>query len=332
MENISKDDLDVMVVTYNRAELLRIQLESLCLQTIRGLNIIIVDNASTDNTRDVVEQMRNAHPEHTIRLERASRHSDSNAESFRRTQQLAERPYVAVFHDDDVIHPQYIEKVLSVLTRVRGVVGVSCNYKAMFCCDGANWTAVGDRCWAYPQHLAPYLYLAGGRFCFAAMVYRTDVYKQLEIDPERYGKLFDNAMLLSLSQKGTVVKFRDPMIRYRLHAGSDSSNPNNAPTVENLVNLLSFAQNVLNSCSGWPRFFSKCHVYEYGREIFAWSKLANVSWNQFRVKCADAKVSSDLFSRCYKIAIVRRVMRHLVKRVDSLLLRTLRNAMHVEAL
>ena len=43
-------NLDVFVLTYNRAEYLRIMLDGLCTQTAKGFKIKILNNCSTDNT------------------------------------------------------------------------------------------------------------------------------------------------------------------------------------------------------------------------------------------------------------------------------------------
>ena len=44
----------VVVVTYNRAQLLRENLEALLQQTFSDFDILLIDNASTDGTVDVV--------------------------------------------------------------------------------------------------------------------------------------------------------------------------------------------------------------------------------------------------------------------------------------
>lgn len=63
-------DISVVICTYNRASLLSGLLESLCQQTLTPdqFEILIVDNASTDNTPQVVRDFQINYPNHQIRL------------------------------------------------------------------------------------------------------------------------------------------------------------------------------------------------------------------------------------------------------------------------
>ena len=48
--------VSVIVVTYNRAHFLKDALDSIQRQTFRDYEIILVDDGSTDNTKEIVEQ------------------------------------------------------------------------------------------------------------------------------------------------------------------------------------------------------------------------------------------------------------------------------------
>ena len=62
-------DISVAICTYNRADMLTGALESLCQQTLSSdrFEIIVVDNASTDNTSDVVCTFQEKYSAHQIR-------------------------------------------------------------------------------------------------------------------------------------------------------------------------------------------------------------------------------------------------------------------------
>lgn len=305
-----KDDLEIMILSCNRAGFLQTQLESLCMQTVRGLDVIVVDNASTDNTREVVLRMQQEHPEHKIRFEGFFEYAVSNAESFRRTQRLARKKFVAVFRDDDVIHPQYIEKALCILSKEPDVVGISCDPDYAYCCNGANWQVQQGSYCVYPQREAPYWYLANNRFCFAAMVYRTSAYKELCIDAERYGKLFDNAMLLDLCTRGNIAKITDKMIRYRLHPGSDGNNKANALTEDNVLNLLELANRRLAG-TGFSRVMVQFFIYRYGKSVFAWTGIQSCTWAGLVRKCVDRQIFSRVFTRAVRVGFIYKMMKRM---------------------
>lgn len=310
--NISKDDLEIMVISYNRAKFLEEQLQSLCAQTIKGLNIRIIDNASTDETLETVGKIKSQHQEHSITFEQANCHFESNAESFRRTQRLATRKYVAVFHDDDIVHPCYIENVLKVINRHPEAVGISCSEEVLYDCSLGNWRVESSSFWVYPRACAPYWYLSNQRFCFAAMVYKTDIYKELPIDPQSYGKLFDNIMLLKLCTKGIIIKLKGKFIRYRLHEGSDSSNIKTMPRASQVYNVVKDAQECLAGSS--KIFFTNYHLYEYAKLLFEWSLIRTCTWSAFAVNCAYTGV---LPQWVVTSKTLRNIVRHFAKRHDK---------------
>ena len=80
-------NLDVFVLTYNRAEYLKIMLDSLCTQTATGFNIKVLNNCSTDNTIEVVKDIQKKHPERNIQIITNEKNL-GNAGNFKRSQEL----------------------------------------------------------------------------------------------------------------------------------------------------------------------------------------------------------------------------------------------------
>lgn len=61
------DDIQIFVTTHNRASLLKETLQSILAQTVPIKNITVLDNESTDNTAEIVFQLkdRGVHYVHT---------------------------------------------------------------------------------------------------------------------------------------------------------------------------------------------------------------------------------------------------------------------------
>ena len=57
-------DTVAVIVTYNRKDLLKESIEALCGQT-RPSDIMVVDNASTDGTEEMVREIMASMPEHS---------------------------------------------------------------------------------------------------------------------------------------------------------------------------------------------------------------------------------------------------------------------------
>ncbi|AFY36210.1 glycosyltransferase family 2 protein [Calothrix sp. PCC 7507] len=62
-------EISIIIPTLNRASSLELAIKSFCLQNCSPDNfeILVVDNGSTDNTKDITETARNAFPSHQIR-------------------------------------------------------------------------------------------------------------------------------------------------------------------------------------------------------------------------------------------------------------------------
>ena len=98
------ENLDVLILTYNRAQFLEIALKSLFSSTANWRKTVIVNNASTDNTLQVIQNIQKQYPERYIEI---ITHPSNigNANNFRYSQKIASNEYTAVFHDDDAVHP-----------------------------------------------------------------------------------------------------------------------------------------------------------------------------------------------------------------------------------
>ena len=92
--------LSIAIATFNRADYLRLALESLAVQTLSPdrFEILVIDNRSTDHTAEVVEQFASAHPQLSVRRVVES----SQGISFVRNRAIEEATgEVIVFLDDD---------------------------------------------------------------------------------------------------------------------------------------------------------------------------------------------------------------------------------------
>ena len=106
--------VSVVVPTYNRAEALPDTIDSVLAQTHEELELLVVDDASTDDTREVVESYDDPRVEYL-------RHEENRGGSAARNTgiEAAEGEYVAFLDSDDEWLPEKLERQLSLL-RSRG--------------------------------------------------------------------------------------------------------------------------------------------------------------------------------------------------------------------
>lgn len=98
------------IPTYNRASLLRESIRSALSQSYGDFRLLICDNASDDDTQEVVTSFDDSRIEYV--------RSDTNVGmigNFNRVIELADGDAVVLLSDDDVLYPEYLASVVPVL-------------------------------------------------------------------------------------------------------------------------------------------------------------------------------------------------------------------------
>jgi glycosyltransferase involved in cell wall biosynthesis len=112
--------VSVIIPTHNRADLLLRSIQSVLAQTWRDLELIVVDDASTDHTQQVLASITDPRLRH-IRHEQ-SRHASGARNSGLRA---ARGQFIAFQDDDDIWLAQKLEKQINALRAAPDNVGVS---------------------------------------------------------------------------------------------------------------------------------------------------------------------------------------------------------------
>jgi glycosyltransferase involved in cell wall biosynthesis len=119
----------VVIPTHNRAKLVERAVTSGLAQTHRPLEVLVVDDGSTDDTEAIVR----AFPPDLVRYIRKETNSGA-AESRNRGAREARYPYLTFLDSDDEAHPDWLESMLKELAK-DGV--------AAACCGMQNFDARG---------------------------------------------------------------------------------------------------------------------------------------------------------------------------------------------
>lgn len=100
----------ICIPTYNAVSTVRETLLSILSQTYQNLVVHISDNASTDDTVNVVESMADSR----VRIYRQAINVGAE-ENFNNCIRLAEGKYTAIFHADDLYEPEMVSKQVAYL-------------------------------------------------------------------------------------------------------------------------------------------------------------------------------------------------------------------------
>lgn len=102
--------VSICIPTYNAADTVRETLASILAQTYPNLVVHVSDNASTDDTLNVIESIADSR----VTIHRYAENIGGEG-NFNRCIQLAEGKYTAIFHADDIYEPDMVAKQVAFL-------------------------------------------------------------------------------------------------------------------------------------------------------------------------------------------------------------------------
>lgn len=215
--------VSILLFTYNRARYLAKSLPALLNQTYQDFELIVVDNASTDSTAELVRAYadpRLIYLRHSVNIEFLG----SWCDAINRVQ----GKYILMTHDDDIAHPRLVEEEVRVMERDPSIALVGANVRTIDP-DGnliaPCWNLmtedrlfkVGD----YVQALALEHFVIP---CTTFMLRRDSTSKRIGFGGpnEAIGPVGDVYLSASLNMKRPVYCLAEPLMDYRLHPGQES--------------------------------------------------------------------------------------------------------------
>ena len=118
--------VSVIILTYNRAQLLSRAIQSVLNQTYSNWELIVVDDGSTDNTRKIVEEFQ----KNDRRIEYIWQENfGGTSKPINTGIKVSQGEYIALLEDDDEWLPEKLEKQLEVFqnSKKENLGFVSCN-------------------------------------------------------------------------------------------------------------------------------------------------------------------------------------------------------------
>lgn len=111
--------ISVIIPTFNKAQFIEEAVESVLGQSYRNLEIIVVDDGSTDNTRDVLRKYQN-----NIAYISQNNNGPSSARNY--GIRTARADHIAFLDSDDVWFPEKLEAQMEVMSRNQTIGLVGC--------------------------------------------------------------------------------------------------------------------------------------------------------------------------------------------------------------
>lgn len=314
--NYSVSDLEIFILAYNRAEMLEQTLISICNQTLKGFRTVVLDNGSTDNTPEVVQK----YAEFGVELIRSETNQGQKF-NYERSKELASNKWIMVFHDDDIMHPKYVETAMGLINKNPEAVLLGACYIPLQEPDNENWKEISTKAvFCETQKDFTALLYTNFAFHFGSAIYRTDLYKSTPfMNDSIYGKIWDRPFLLEIAKHGPVIALKASYIRYRCHPGQDSSDTNSGPFVHEWLTLQKYYYQILGS-SLFDKYSRTFITYNYEQLLagYNWMKAEHreTSFNEFVQKAVKEGAATNLsvfYGKLKTNKIIKGGMRKITK-------------------
>ncbi len=214
--------LNVYVLTYNRADLLPETIDSILKQTYPEFSLYILDNCSTDHTAEAVAAIRDERI-HYIRQEKNIGGVGNTNFAF----DHCDADYFVLFHDDDLMLPDFLEKELSVLENEPQVTAVGANAEKFGAVSVARVFDLNENEKEYysgEAYIRRYL-RTGNTLVYPSVMYRASFIREHSIRARTEpGPCGDIIVLADIERNGgTLCQLGEVLMEYRVHENQDSS-------------------------------------------------------------------------------------------------------------
>ncbi len=218
--------VSIVMPTFNRAHLVGLAIEAVRGQTYPNLELIIVNDGSRDNTRDVLDAVA----QQDARIRVIHKDNEGIPATVNRGWRAARGQYVTWTSDDNLYHAEAIATMVDFLETHADValVYTDCRY-----IDAAG-AVLGYPPGHEPHKLEDYCAIAG------CLLFRRRVFDQLEMFRSEWKRCHDFDFYHRVYKKFPVARIPQVHYDYRLHAASMTGD-HWAMTTEHAALLASYA-------------------------------------------------------------------------------------------
>lgn len=245
-------NIEFFIITRNRANLLERTLKSVLMQTVQDFPIFILDNSTDNKTEELIKSK--------YQLIQYIRTKQIPLANLKTLQEVASKTFFVLLHDDDLIHPQYIGKILKILNKESNIDLIAPSSIDFDDINRINFTeqlsnqilVFEDKNLfaSYTHNLAPN---------WSGSLTRTANFKQIDLNEndKLYGKIGDVPLMIKSIISGKAVIIPNPSgFYYYHHPGQDTNDERNKITIKQFENYLTFYKSYIQG-----KYTKDCYAF-----------------------------------------------------------------------
>lgn len=211
-------DLTVFVLTHNRGVLLLETINSILNQTCHDFKFVVSDNSSDDSTKQLLIQNNLIGKFDYRKRDREY----SSLDHFNLCLSEVDTSYFVLFHDDDIMFPEYVETMYNEISN-GDYVAVGCNAYYLMDTTKTKKRMFKSR----NNYIISEKKMLAEQYCKGNIVpYPSYMYSKRKLLDLKFhndvGKYSDVTWLLNVLEKGKFLWISSPLMYYRSHCGQDS--------------------------------------------------------------------------------------------------------------
>lgn len=201
--------VSVIMTAYNSEKYIGAAIESILCQTYQNIELLIVEDCSTDGTLAEIEKFQDQRI-HIIK----NRKNLGTLCSMRKAVKAAKGEYIAVLDSDDISMPQRIERQVALLDQRPEVF--LCGTKARNCINNR----ITKR--KYPpvmgaEQLKFSLIFGNDMIVHSTVMFRRNTLEKKNIQYEKFGYCHDYHLILCVALVSPIYMIEDELVIYRVH-------------------------------------------------------------------------------------------------------------------
>jgi len=229
----------VIVTAYNHSQYIKENLDSIKNQTYKNIQLILGDDASPDNSREVFEQWLK---ENNYSAEKNFHTQNTGlAEMLNECITLVKGKYIKIISADDYLHPEFLEKSVAKIESLGKEYGMihththAIDHNSNILEDIADYNSLGN--------IDPYVFrkelIKGNRIAGLTTLIKTEAIRETG----KYYSIFiaeDYYRWLKINEKYLIGYIPEKLTYYRLHQENTSKLQAKRIEIENLILQMMF--------------------------------------------------------------------------------------------